>query len=66
MTTILNWVTGLINKFTPLKGGRTSLVAILGVVYGVTGLVTAHLTVEQAATVIVGSIGLIFAANHTA
>ena len=65
MTTIVNWITGLIHKIVPLKGGRTSVVAILGLVYGITGIMTGHLTAEAGAVAIVGSLGLIFSSNHT-
>ena len=48
----------------PGKGVRTITLALAGLVYGISGLVTGHLTPEQATQVILGSLGLIFAANH--
>jgi len=64
MQTILNWITGLVEKIAPLKGARTSLVAILGIVFGVTGLLTGHLSANEGVLAIGGSLGLIFSANH--
>jgi VIT1/CCC1 family predicted Fe2+/Mn2+ transporter len=60
---LVGWVLGLLDKL-PGKGGRTAVITLAGIVYGVSGAITGHLTIEQATTAIVGSLGLAFAAVH--
>ena len=60
---LVGWVMGLVDK-VPGKGGRTAIVTLAGIAYGISGAVSGNFTLEQAATIIVGSLGLAFAAIH--
>ena len=60
---LVGWILGLVDKI-PGKGGRTAAVTLAGVAYGVTGAISGNLTLEQAVTYIVVSLGLAFSALH--
>lgn len=64
MPTILKAVSGWILKSLPGEGVRTSFIGIAGVLYALLGVLTGHLTSENAGIVAAGSIGLITAAAH--
>lgn len=60
---LVGWILSLVDKI-PGKGGRTAVIVGAGIVYGISGVVTGHLTVESATVAIVGSLGLAYAALH--
>jgi type IV secretory pathway VirB2 component (pilin) len=63
---LLDKLSKLVDKAVPGKKGRTALIAVLGIIYGIIGSITGNLDGQQATQVILGSFGLIFAANHSA
>jgi len=65
MPGLLNKLAGFIAKLVPGKGGRSALIAISGLIYGISGIISGNLDGEGATKIILVSLGLIFAAKHT-
>lgn len=60
LTGVAKWILGVL----PGEGVRTAFIGVAGILYALLGVITGHLSPENAGVVAVGSIGLLTSAAH--